>query len=260
VLSALPKDLKECLVATQLVDLRDWMEEHGRQCLETVETWMLRSLPTPREVVATVWADPSWRRALENAVVVPVDQSNARDPSRAGFLRGVDPKRGIGIVNLDGETVWVDAPSVAIPHPVLLEELDDFRSLATDLSLSQSLSQLLRETFSAPTTLAADVVSISTYQGGSFEELNHALARCRKLGFRVSGGFAMCRVWADGKVCDARYWIGDDDPTGQTETGDLLWVDESLRTMAVSAVPKVAFSEGMRMASLVFAGKDNDDA
>ena len=33
------------------------------------------------------------------------------------------------------------------PHPVLLEDLADWRALATELSLTQGIAQLHRETF-----------------------------------------------------------------------------------------------------------------
>jgi len=147
---------------------------------------------------------------------------------------------------------------VAIAHPILLEELDDFRALAMELSLTQGLSQLFRETFTRSKALTDGQNSISDYRNGHFEQLNHAMGRCRKYGYRVSGGSAICRIWEDGKVCEARYWIGDGDPFWETDTGDLVWVDDKQKSLSLASVPPVAFSEGMRMASLVFAGRKVD--
>ncbi|MGZ3422838.1 MAG: DUF4132 domain-containing protein [Polyangiales bacterium] len=247
VLASVPKEVKASEAASQLEDVRDWIAAHDKQCLETVETWMLRSLPTPRAVLSSVWADPSWRRALENAVVAAGDS--------AGFFRGVDDKKGIGIVNLDGETVWIDAATITIPHPILLSELDDFRTLAAELSLTQGISQLFRETFSKPKSLAKDQTAIGEYRGGKFAQLMHALGVCKKHGYRVSGGSAITRIWQNGKVFEARFYVGTEDPSVETYTEDLVFVDERERSILLVDVDPVAFSEGMRMASTIYAAR-----
>lgn len=249
-LSAVPKDLKAGPVAAELLEVRDFLVGHRRECVAQVENWMLRSLPTPRAVLAAVWPDQAWRAALENSVVVPAD-----DPSRAGFFRGVDERRGIGVVNLDGETVWIDAASVTLPHPVLLAELDDFRGLAAELKLTQGIAQLFRETFGKPKGLTPTETAIKDYRNGKFAMLQHALGVARKHGFRVSGGNAVARVWQDGKVYEARYWIGSEDPQSETWTDELVWVDDKERTMPLFDVHPVAFSEGMRMASTIYAAR-----
>lgn len=246
-LASVPKEVKASEAASQLEDVRDWIVAHDKQCLETVETWMLRSLPTPRAVLASVWADPSWRRALENAVVSAGET--------AGFFRGVDDKRGIGIVNLDGETVWIDAPSITIPHPILLAELDDFRTLAAELSLTQGIAQLFRETFAKPKTLAKEQTAISDFRAGKFAQLMHALGVCKKHGYRVSGGSAITRIWQNGKVFEARFYVGTEDPSVETYTEDLVFVDERERSILLADVDPVAFSEGMRMASTIYAAR-----
>src|SRR5690242_6062533 len=87
-LSAVPKDLRDGEVADQLEALRDWLVEHDRECLATVEQWLLRSLPVPRAVLERVWDDPAWRKPLENAVVVAVDADGNRDRDKAGLFRG----------------------------------------------------------------------------------------------------------------------------------------------------------------------------
>lgn len=254
-LASVPKELKESDAVQVLEDVRDWLVAHDRDCIATVERWMLRSLPAPRAVLQAVWEDPSWRRALENAVVVPVDESGKRDDSAAGFFRGVDPERGIGLVTLDGETVWTDALAVAIPHPILIRELDDFRALAGELAATQGISQLVRETYEKPAALAKTALSIRDFVGGEFEQLNHALGLCRRLGYQVSGGSALMRVWESGKVLEARLWIGSDDPMSPAETDELSWVDDEEHAVALGAVTDVAFSEGMRMGSQIFAGR-----
>jgi predicted DNA-binding WGR domain protein len=253
VLSSVPKDVKAGAAYAELEDVRGWLGAHAKECAAEVEAWMLRSLPAPRAVLAAVFEDDAWRAALENAVVVPGDLK--RDASQAGFFRGVDPEKGIGLVTLDGETVWTRAETITIPHPVLLEELDDFRALAAELGLVQGVSQLFRETFARPAPVEPTATSVTEFQNGKFQMLQHALGVARKHGFRVSGGNALCRVWHDGKVEEARFWIGAEDVTIETYTDELVWVDDKERTIKVADVHPVAYSEGMRMASLIYAAR-----
>lgn len=249
-LSSVPKEVKETEAAENLLALREWLDDHERECRQTVEAWMLRSLPVPRAVLQSVWQDVAWRTPLENAIV-----ARPGDTDSAGFFKGVDPKRGIGVVNLDGETVWLDTVEVAIPHPILLAELDDFRALATELSLTQELSQLFRETFRQAKGADATRTSVTEYSGGEFKQLVHALGKCRSLGFRVQGGFATCRVLEGGRTVEARYWIHGDSPEEQAETGELFWVDDRERTLKLGDVGPVAYSEGVRMASSIYAAR-----
>lgn len=254
-LASVPKKARETEMVGELRELRDWLVVHERECAETVDAWMTRSLPVPREVLLSVWPDPAWRRLLEDAVIWPLDKEGTADPDEAGFFKGVDAQRGVGVVNLDGETAWLDAGSVALPHPVLLEELDDFRELATELQLTQELSQLFRETHLPGDKLDLESTAVRDYAGGDFQMLTHATGRARKLGFRVSGGYAVCPVFEDALRVEARFWIGSDYPDMETTTDELIWVDEEQIALPIKNVGSVAFSEGMRMASMIYAGR-----
>jgi hypothetical protein len=254
-LASVPKNVRDSEQATRLLALRDWLAEHERACKETVEQWMLRSLPVPRRAIEALWPDPAWRTALENAVVQGAQADGTPMPDALGFLRGAKADGGIGVVTLDGETDWIDAPCAVLPHPILLAELDDWRELATELGLKQGIAQLFRETFARPADLDAESHAVGQFAGGKFEELNHALGRCRTLGYRVSGGYAVLPVWEGGRLVEARFWIGSDDPEYETETDDLTWVDDRERGLSVGEVGPVAFSEGMRMASAIYAGR-----
>ncbi|MEQ1567385.1 MAG: DUF4132 domain-containing protein, partial [Myxococcota bacterium] len=156
-----------------------------------------------------------------------------------------------GVVNLDGETQWISTPSVRIPHPILLGDLDDWRSLLAELGIAQGTAQLFRETFLKPPEPKNS--SIGEFSGGSFDLLAQVNNEARKQGYRVSGGCAVCRVWEGGQLVEARYYIGDGDPMYETTTGDLSWVDHRQRGLMLADVGPVAFSEGMRMASGLFA-------
>ena len=209
-LASVPKPLKEGEVAERLLAAADFLAAHERTCIDTVENWMLRSLSTPRKVLSSVFRDESWRKALENAVVVPVDKQGVADGAAMGFFRGVDPKKGIGIVDADGETKWLDAPSVLIPHPVALgDALDDLRGLAGELSLTQGISQLLREVFVKPKDLAPTELAVRQFARGNFEMLSHATGAAKSQGYRVTGGYAICRVWERGRVFEARFYLGE---------------------------------------------------
>jgi hypothetical protein len=256
VLKSVPSKVKSSDVYEQLNLALQWLDDHSRQCRDAVESWMLRSLPVPRAVAQSVWRDESWRSLLEHAVVRPLGDS---DEENVGFFLGVSEK-GIGIVNLDGETRWLDAPALEIPHPVLLPNLDDFRELGADLGYVQVLQQLFRQTFVRPAKLDAQASSVNEFANGKFAQLNYALGRCRTLGYAVRGGFACCKVLENGKTCEARYWIGSDYPEYETFTGDLIWVDERERLVPLEGVGPVAYSEGMRMASAIFAGREKEEA
>ena len=256
-LSSVPKEVRDGDVADQLEALRDWLVEHDRECAAQVEQWMLRSLPVPRAVLQAVWEDPSWRRPLENAVVVAVDERGGHDHGRAGLFRGVDAKRGVGIVDIDGETGWLEAERVAIPHPILIAGLDGWRELVTQLGVMQGIAQLHRETHPKPARMKeeASSTSIDLFEDGKFAMLMHAIGKARALGYKVRGGFATCQVWDAGAVSEARYWIGADSPEAETYTGQLSWVDGRERGLKLSDVGPVAFSEGMRMAAAIFAAR-----
>jgi hypothetical protein len=260
-LASVPRGVKEGDAAEELGALREWLEQHARECVEAVETWMLRSLPVPRAVVEAVWDDPAWRRPLENTVVTPVAHGKIAADG-AGLLRGVDPKRGVGVVDLDGETRWLRAEQIAVPHPILLAELDGYRDLVTSLGLSQGIAQLHRETWVKPEGLTATASTVDHLAGGKFAMLMHAMGKTRALGYRVRGGYAACAVWEQGELVEARYWIGAEQPDAETYTGELMWVDAQEHRKPLSEVGAVAYSEGLRMATAIYAARvvEKEDA
>jgi hypothetical protein len=254
-LSSVPKDVKDSEAAEQLTALKDWLAQHARECAATVDTWMLRSLPVPRATLEQVWDDTAWRAPLENAVVFAAP-GGVPDYTRGGLFRGVDAKKGVGVVDLDGETTWLlDADQVVIPHPILIPELDAWRDLATQLAIAQGISQLLRETHLRPAELEPGQHAVATYQNGKFAMLMHAIGKARSLGYRVRGGYSTCAVWERGTVSEARFWIGADSPDAETHTGDLAWVDAREHALKVADVGPVAYSEGVRMASAIYGAR-----
>lgn len=250
-LASVPKWLKDGETAQQLLGLKDWLAQHEAECRDTLELWMLRSLPVARTVLVSVWPDPTWQGLLKNLVVSAMKDGEIHQ-EESGFLLNVDAKKGVGIVDLDGETQWIKSESVALPHPILLEDLSDFRELSVELGFDQALDQLFRQTFK-PSAEDLEKNSIHEFSGGKFQMLSHVMSLCRRLGYRVKGGSATCPVWENGKLTEARYWIGADSPEYESYTGELLFTDDRERSIPIREVGPVVFSEGMRMASAIYA-------
>jgi len=251
-LATVPPWLKDELIFEQLQALTTWLDEHATECLHTVERWMLRSLILPRDAIVTTWPDVAWRSALENMVIAAADKNGKIDFDRVGLLRDVDPKRGLGIVDLDGESKWLKSTAIAVPHPILINELDDLRELAGDLGANQPIEQLYRPVYQ-PTKDQIPLTSIRDYAGGIFEQLNFALGVCRRLGYPVRGGYATCKVWEGDNPLEARYYVGAEYPEAETETGELIFVNKNQQAIAMRDVGPVTFSEGVRMASAIYA-------
>lgn len=251
-LASVPKELKESELAEQLSALCEWLADHRTECQRRVETWMLRSLPVPCDVVREVWSDPDWSDMLRNLVVTPVDGQGKADATQTGLLRDVERKKGIGVVDRDGETRWIATAQILIPHPILIDGLEELREIVADMSFSQEIEQLFRPIFAAGKE-QKDTSRITDFANGKFEQLNFAGALCRRLGYPVRGGYACCKVWENARPLEARYWIGDDSPEGETYTGELIFVDNEQKPQKIADVGRVTFSEGVRMASQVYA-------
>jgi hypothetical protein len=251
-LASVPKELKESELAEQLTALCEWLADHRTECLRRVEMWMLRSLPVPCEVVRAVWPDPDWSDILRNLVVVPADAHGKTNATQTGLLRDVDRKKGIGVVDRDGETQWLAAAQILIPHPILIDGLAELREIAADMGFSQALEQIFRPTFAA-TKEQKEVSSIGDFNNGRFDQLNFASSLCRCLGYPVRGGYACSKIWENARPVEARYWIGADQPEAETYTGELIFVDSNQKPLTIADVGRVTFSEGMRMASQIYA-------
>lgn len=256
------KDLKSVPAAVKKTDefleldgLLTWLATHEAECRSQVERWLLRSLPVPTAVLAAVWPDPSWQAALTDLVVRSAD-----DPEgELGFLRAAsvadDGSPSVGIVDLDGESVTLGAAEVGIPHPALLPDLDDLREFAAELGIEQAFNQLQREVHPLPDPLPGpEVTALHDWSGGQFDQLRFAIGRATGAGFAVKGGYAVARIHEAGQLVEASYWIGADYPEAETWTEDLTWMVDG-RAIPVREVGPVAYSEGVRMARHIHAGR-----
>ncbi len=96
----------------------NWTElENGYPWPSTGRSWFA----APVVLLEEVWKDPDWRAPLLNLLV----QTAGAEP---GFLRDIQPERGLGLVDIDGESQWVrQATEVVIPHPIRVTVLAEYR-------------------------------------------------------------------------------------------------------------------------------------
>lgn len=234
-----------------MVDLRDRILRHQAQCKSTVESWLLSDLSVPPELLAAVWPDPMWRGSLTNLVVTVGDST--------GLLIDV-ADTGQCLLALPGDTAHhAPVAPVHIAHPVLLGELHQWRQLLWLRQSSQPIAQLDRQIHRKPGDLDTDATGVDDYGRARFAELRQATSLADRHGFRIRGGFAVTTVTEAGKSVQARYWIGAHDPRLQTDTGRLVWVDEAEHPIPLRELGPLAWSEGVRMAAVIHAGRTPDD-
>ncbi|KIF03091.1 hypothetical protein PL81_26305 [Streptomyces sp. RSD-27] len=249
-LKAVPKALRDHPEVDRLRRLAAWLDRHEAACVAQVDAWMVSSLPVPTALLARVWRDEAWRSALRDLAVVGDD-----DPDEVGFLRDATDTGELKVVNLDGETVRLSPRTVTLPHPVLLPDLDDVREFAAELDITQRVEQIHRATWTRPEDVKAAATEVRDYAGGKFPSRFSLAARATGLGYRVSGGYATSRVRDGGRTVEAAVWIGEPYWEDESETGALSWQDEEGRAVRLGEVGPVAWSEGMRMAAALYAGR-----
>ncbi|MFI5979601.1 DUF4132 domain-containing protein [Streptomyces sp. NPDC051555] len=265
-LKTLPKALREHPEVERLRQFSEWLDRHAAACLAQVDTWMVSSLPVPTALIARVWPDEAWRSALRDLVVI------GEDPDEPGFLRDVTDSGELRVVDLDGETVRLAPRTVTLPHPVLLPDLDDVRDFAAELGIEQRIEQIHRATWQRTGVPAAggpgatgsgaqrgDGFEVQDFAGGVFPSRFSLTARATALGYRVSGGYATCAVRDAGRATSAAVWVGEPYWESEQSTGALTWSDADGQGVRLAQVGPVAWSEGMRMAAALYAGRRIDE-
>jgi hypothetical protein len=252
-LKSLPKTLREHPEVDRLRRLAEWLDRHAAACVAQADTWMVSSLPVPTGLLARVWQDEAWQSALRDLAVV------GDDPDEVGFLRDATASGELRVVNLDGETVRLSPETVTLPHPVLLPDLDDLREFAAELGVTQKVEQIHRATWRKPAEVKARATQVTEFAGGRYASRFGLAARATQLGYRVSGGYATCRVRDTGRIAEAAVWIGEPYWDSEMETGNLTWHDQEGRSLPLSEVGPVAWSEGMRMAAALHAGRQIEE-
>ncbi|BFV61061.1 DUF4132 domain-containing protein [Kitasatospora sp. CMC57] len=248
-LKTLPKAVREHPETDRLRRFAEWLDRHAASCVAQADAWMVSSLPVPTGLLARVWPDEAWQAALRDLVVVGADQDEV------GFLRDATADGELRLVDLDGETVRISPATVTFPHPVLLPDLEDLREFAAELGVVQGVEQIHRATWTRPAELAQNATEVKDFAGGRYPSRFGLAARASALGYRVSGGYATSRVRDGGRTVEAHVWIGEPYWDGDSETGGLSWHDQDGRAIALPEVGPVAWSEGIRMAAALYAGR-----
>ncbi|MBE1584414.1 DUF4132 domain-containing protein [Nonomuraea angiospora] len=248
-LKSLPKALRDHPEVDRLRRFAEWLDRHAAACVAQADLWMVSSLPVPTGLLARVWPDEAWQSALRDLAVV------GDDPDEVGFLRDATETGELRVVNLDGETVRLSPRTVTLPHPVLLPDLDDLREFAAELGVVQKVEQIHRATWRKPADLDGKGTTVTEFSGGTYDSRFGLAARATTLGYRVTGGYATCRVRDAGAITEASVWIGEPYWDDEVSTGGLTWQDLDGRTLLLREVGPVAWSEGMRMAAALYAGR-----
>ncbi len=238
-----PSEVEDTPVGRRFRWLSDGYRRHRRDCWYTVEAWMSGGHPLSAELLAVLWHDRCWRESLTDTFVTGPDGGR-------GFLRGVDAE-GVHLLGTDGRDVTAGWTEVVIPHPVLLDDLDELRETASRLGIRQFLSQLGRDVHRRPPAPEGDAVT--AYADLAFPRLSRAWPRPGRE--RVVGGYIVLDLVSEGEPVQARYWIGAGKHNAPTVTGHLIWVGAGERILPLSEVDAVAWSEGVRMTERT---QDND--
>lgn len=247
---SLPEEIRDRPEVQELQRFAEWLERHAAECAAQVGIWMVSSLPVPTGLLARLWPDEAWRSALRDIVVV------GDGPDETGFLRDADDSGELRVVDLDGETVRLTPRTVTMPHPVLLPDLEELRTFAAELGVTQGVEQIHRATWHKPADIDGSAHTVREFAGAEYHSWFHLSSRITSLGYKVSGSSAVDRILDGGRVVTAAVGMSNPYTEEKAWTGGLSWSDEDgYRSLPLARVGPVAWSEGMRMAAALYAGR-----
>lgn len=247
-LTTVPPAAKKHQAYEQLDAQRSFLAQHADTCRTTVRTWFLAGLPVPVSVLTAVWPDETWRAVLTDLVIT--------DGTLTGFLRDAD-EHTLHLIDLDGESIQItrtDEATINIPHPVTLDELVDWREFAVQLGIHQDLDQLFRHTVAKPAAEQARKDALNAYRKGSYERAGHLIGRARGAGFTASFTGVGLRVEEAGRSVRVELAVTAYLPEEPAELGALFFTVDGAHLDPADVGP-VAWSEGVRMADYVWAGR-----
>ncbi|WP_257231545.1 DUF4132 domain-containing protein [Streptomyces sp. Rer75] len=249
VLKSIPGAVRRSPVGEQFAALQEQLARHEKECRATVESWLLCGIPVPAGLLARVWPDPGWRTRLRYLVV--------RVDGRTGLLEKVSAEGRVCVREEDGAPYEPPTGSpVTLVHPVLLDDLQPWRRLLEERGVTQGIEQLDRRIHRSREGSDPGATGIDVCGEEHAELFGFARSRAAEHGFDVRGGFAVLRITERGVTVEARCWLGSDEPGSSPETGRLVWVDEAERPVPLGEVGPVAWSEGRRMAELMYGGTE----
>lgn len=261
-LKTVPAKARKLPEFEQLDALRTALSQHRQTCIATVSAWFLNGQTIPTRVISAVWPDPAWQAMLKDAIL--------NFDGSIGLLRDTTAD-SLSLVDLDGETVNVpvdDNSVISLPHPILMEDLSDWREFAVELGVHQGFDQLFRDTYPKPADEAGQREVLGKYSGGEYEKTNVLVGRSRGGGFTVDfeegvGGVSL-DVVEPGVENNAEITATLEVIDSYEESASLgaLYFTRDGRSVPAEEVGPVAWSEGVRMAEFVFSGrtiKDNQE-
>lgn len=248
ILPQVPRRVMRSKIARRMLSVGGILIDHKKACADTVERWMLRSLPTSGAVLESVWPDPTWKFLLEHLVVLAIDVSGFWNPAHQGVLMGVPSPREVDLLTPSGQRIRVEAQQVFIPHPSVLDHLASYRRLLHEEGIEQGALQVYREVHRKPVLMDPSSQSLNSFCGKIRASPKRLALRARSKGYRVQGGHVTCALQEWGRQVSARIWIGEPGARRKDPgVGELQWVDARGRVMSMGSVGPVSFSEGHRM-------------
>ncbi|SER51402.1 DUF4132 domain-containing protein [Corynebacterium cystitidis] len=240
--------------AYETIDTKaNFLEQHARTCRDTVRAWLLGDVTVPTRVIAAVWDDKAWQKQLGNLVIT--------DGAATGLLRHVSPE-ALTVIDLDGEeaTMIVDETTVvSIPHPVLLPDLEDWREFAIDLGVQQEMDQLMRDVYQKPADRADGQVVQSSFKGSEYSRAGALIGRARGAGYSATFNSIGMTMEENGTTVGAylevEAWAFDD-----TAHIYNLHFTSGDREAHWDEISHTLWSEAVRMANYVYAGRTNAEA
>ena len=255
VLKTVPAKAKETPEYEQLNNCRIYLEQHQKECLRQVSEWFLKGLPVPVLVVSEVWPDPLWRACFENLVVCVTATGDT------GLLRDVSDGH-LHLADLDGEEITVpvdESGSITIPHPAIIADIADWREFAAELGVSQGVDQLFRDIYVKPDDAVGRQRAVRAYTDGRYEKAQVLIGRSRGGGFTTTMQEVSLIVVEDGVEVRISLDIDAWDPWEGGTIGELSFYHDG-QSLPLEKVGPITWSEGIRMAEFVYAGRTVESA
>ena len=273
-LKSVPAKVKKTDEYLQLDALATWLTQHERSCADTVRGWFLSGEQVAVALLAAVWVDPSWQKYVKDLVVQASNPGTA-EQQITGLLRDAD-EHALRLVDLDGETTIIPVTTpdgiqttVTVPHPVLIEDIDDWREFAVELGVTQGTDQLFREVHHKPDTTEGRREALTRYAGARYEQGTVLMGRSKGAGYETTRFEVSLRVnelvsvdapSATATTVFAVLSIDCGNPFDEGTIDDLNFVSPGAGRLDPVEVGPVAWSEGIRMAEFVYSGRTIEDS
>jgi hypothetical protein len=230
--------------AHDLDEVARWLADRDDVCRDEATTWMVRATSLATDTLASLWTDRMWSRSLTDLVLETADGSDpdGSNPDDAheddalvrGFLRGVAPGRGVGVLGLDGQTRWITHRRWTIPHPALLADLAAWQSAARQHGISQDVHQLDRTVFHRDPARFPD---------------EHTAAHLWLPA--TSGTERTAQFWDGGRWVLARITPGEPGTANGASSRSITvtFEDSDGRLLRLAAVGPIVWSEALRLAT-----------